>query len=249
MPQQSRQVAKISTTQELNSGKYFQREGFEPNFLLTPNGRRLSRARLVATVVDTFKNDDETYGSITLDDGNDTIQVKFFNELELMDDFENGDIIEVVGKVREYQGEIYLNGEILTERTPRKEMLQQLRYKKTMEQWQQIHSTVKQLHESGKDQEEIEKEMAGKLNENEVDAVLQSFGEEFNTAATEETKENLEREVLEAVENLDEGDGADYSEILEEVEDANEDELEDTINSLLSDGTCYEPSPGKIKKL
>ena len=249
MPQQSRQVAKISTTQELNSGKYFQREGFEPNFLLTPNGRRLSRARLVATVVDTFKNDDETYGSITLDDGNDTIQVKFFNELELMDDFENGDIIEVVGKVREYQGEIYLNGEILTERTPRKEMLQQLRYKKTMEQWQQIHSTVKQLHESGKDQEEIEKEMAGKLNENEVDAVLQSFGEEFNTAATEETKENLEKEVLEAVENLDEGDGADYSEILEEVEDANEDELEDTINSLLSDGTCYEPSPGKIKKL
>ncbi|MFB6116751.1 MAG: OB-fold nucleic acid binding domain-containing protein [Candidatus Nanosalina sp.] len=249
MPQQSRQVAKISTTQELNSGKYFQREGFEPNFLLTPDGRRLSRARLVATVVDMFQNDDETYGSITLDDGNDTIQVKFFNELQKMDDYRNGDIIEVVGKVREYQGEIYLNGEILRKQEPEKEMLHQLRHEKTMEEWQQIRETVKQLKESGKDQDEIENEMAGKLNENEVDAVLQSFGESFDQAETEEDRENLEREVLEAVEQLDEGEGADYSEILEQVEDANEDQLEDTINSLLSDGTCYEPKPGKIKKL
>ena len=249
MPQQSRQVAKISTTQELNSGKYFQREGFEPNFLLTPDGRRLSRARIVATIVDMFQNDDETYGSITLDDGNDTIQVKFFNELHVMDDFRNGDIIEVTGKVREYQGEIYLNGEILNAQKPEKEMLHQLRYEKTLEEWQQIRETVKQLKESGKEQDEIEKEMAGKLNENEVDAVLQSFGESFDQAETEEDRENLEREVLEAVEQLDEGEGADYSEILEQVEEADEDQLEDTINSLLSDGTCYEPKPGKIKKL
>ena len=249
MPQQSRQVAKLSTTKELNSGKYFQREGFEPNFLLTPNGRRLSRARVVATVVDMFQNDDETYGSITLDDGNDTIQVKFFNELHVMDDFRNGDIIEVVGKVREYQGEIYLNGEILNAQQPEKEMLHQLRHAKSLEEWKQIRETVKQLKESGKSQDEIEKEMAGKLNENEVDAVMQSFGESFSKSETEEDRENLEREVLEAVEKLDEGEGADYSEILEEVEDANEDQLEDTINALLSDGTCYEPKPGKIKKL
>ncbi|MFB6241673.1 MAG: OB-fold nucleic acid binding domain-containing protein [Candidatus Nanosalina sp.] len=249
MPQQRRQVAKISTAEELNSGKYFQREGFEPNFLLTPQGRRLSRARIVATVVDTFINDDETYGSLTLDDGNDTIQVKFFNELELMEDFEEGDIIEVVGKVREYQGEIYFNGEILEERNAEKELLHQLRHKKTQEEWQQMRETVKQLKESGKDQDAIENEMAGKLNDDEVDALLQSFGEEFSTQPGQEDVENLEREVLEAVENLDEGDGADYSEILEQVEDATEDQLEETINSLLSDGTCYEPQPGKIKKL
>jgi RPA family protein len=249
MPQQRRQVAKISTTEELNSGKYFQREGFEPNFLLTPEGRRLSRARIVATVVDTFVNDDETYGSLTLDDAKDTIQVKFFNELDQMKEFEEGDILEVVGKVREYQGEIYLNGEILEERETEKEMLHQLRQKKSVEEWQQLRSTVKQLKESGKDQEEIEKEMAGKLNEDEVDALLQSFGEEFSTEPGQEDVENLERDVLEAVEDLDEGDGADYSEILEQVEDATEDQLEETINSLLSDGTCYEPQPGKIKKL
>jgi len=69
MPQQKRQTAKLATTKELNSGKYFQKEGFTPNYLLTPEGRRFSRARVVATIVDSFVNDDETYGSITIDDG------------------------------------------------------------------------------------------------------------------------------------------------------------------------------------
>ncbi|MFB6175319.1 MAG: OB-fold nucleic acid binding domain-containing protein [Candidatus Nanohalobium sp.] len=248
MPQQKRQTAKMTDTEELNTGKYFQREGFEPNFLLTVDGRRLSRARLVGTVVDSFINDDETYASLTIDDGNDTTQIKFFNEVERMEDYEIGDILEVVGKVREYQGQIYLDGEVLKEAGVEKELLHQLRKKKSDEEWSQIHETVKQLKESGKDQDEIEKEMAGKLDEDEVDALLQSFGETFDTADTEEDRENLEREVLESIEELDEGDGADYSEIVDQIDEP-EDKLEDTINGLLSDGTCYEPQPGKIKKL
>lgn len=248
MPQQKRQTAKLATTAELNSGKYFQKEGFTPNYLLTPAGRRFSRARVVATIVDTFVNDDETYGSITIDDGTDTIQIKFFNELDQLKDYETGDIIEAVGKVREYQGEIYMNAEILVQRGMKEELLHELNHKKKVEEWNQIRETVQQLKESGKDQKEIEKEMAGKLDEDEVDSLLQSFGEQFDNTDPEE-RENLERDVIEAVENLeDDGDGASYEDIADEV-DAPEDELEDTINSLLSEGTFYEPEPGKIKKL
>lgn len=248
MAQQKRQTAKIANAKQLNSGKYFQKEGFTPNYLLTPEGRRFSRARVVATVVDTFSNDDDTYGSITLDDGTDTIQVKFFNDLNAMKEFEIGDIVEAVGKVREYQGQIYMNAEILKQREVEKELLHELRHKKSEEEWKQLRETVKQLKDSGKSQEEIEKEMAGKLDEDEVDALLQSFGEQFDTEVSEEDKENMERDVIDAVEKLDEGDGADYSDIAEEVE-APEDQLEDTINTLLSEGTFYEPQPGKIKKL
>lgn len=248
MPQQKRQTAKYTTTEELNTGKYFQKEGFTPNYLLTPEGRRLSRARLTATVVDIFKNEDETYGSITLDDGQDTTQIKFFNELDLMEEIEVGNIIEVVGKVREYQGQVYMNGEIIKKTEPEKELLHQLRYKKVIMEWEQIRKTVKQLKESGKTQEDIEKEMAGKLDEEEVDALLQSFGENFDQGEGTEEKSNLERETLDAIETLDDDEGADYADIIEEV-DAPEDQLEDTINTLLSEGTCYEPKPGKIKKL
>lgn len=246
MPQQQRQTAKLATAEELNSGKYFQKEGFTPNYLLTPSGRRFSRARIVATVVDSFTNEDETYGSLTLDDGTDTIQIKFFNDLSLIEDFESGDIVEAVGKVREYQGEIYMNAEILKKREVKDELLHELKHRKNEEEWKQIKETVQQLKESGKDQEEIEKEMAGKLDEDEVDSLLQSFGEQFD--ASGEERENLERDIIDAVEKLDKEDGADYSEIAEEV-DAPEDQLEDTINSLLSEGTFYEPQPGKIKKL
>lgn len=246
--QQKRQTAKLATAEELNSGKYFQKEGFTPNYLLTPRGKRFSRARIVGTVVDSFQNDDETYGSITVDDGSDTIQLKFFNELEPMEEFEEGDIVEAVGKVREYQGEIYMNAEIMVKREMKNELLHQLRHRKDEEEWRQIVETIKQLKESGKDPEDIEKEMAGRLEPEEVDAVLQSFGEEFSTGVSEEERENLERDVIDAVEKLDEGDGADYSDIVEEVGEP-EEQMEDTINTLLSEGTFYEPKPGKIKKL
>lgn len=248
MAQQKRQTAKLVDFEQLNSGKYFQREGFEPNFLLLPSGRRVSRARAVGTVVDSFVNDDETYGSLTLDDGNDTTQIKFFSELELMEDFETGQVIEVVGKVREYQGQIYLDGEVLREVEPEKELLHQLRMTKRKEEWDQIRESVKQLEDSGKSHEDIENEMAGKLSENEVDALLQSFNANFSSSDSEEDMENIEREVLDAVQELDEGEGADYSDILDMIDEP-EDVLEDTVNSLLSEGTCYEPKPGKIKKL
>lgn len=123
-----------------------------------------------------------------------------------------------------------------------------MKYRKTVEEWNQIRDTVKQLKESGKDQEDIEKEMAGKLDEEEVDSLLQSFGESFSVSETQEDIENLEKDVLDAVENLDDGEGADYADIVDELDEP-EDKLEDTINGLLSDGTCYEPKPGKIKKL
>lgn len=247
MAQQERQTAKLATAEEMHSGKYFQKEGFTPNYLLTPEGRRFSRIRIVGTVVDTFTNEDETYGSITLDDGSDSFQVKFFNDLEQIDEFEEGDIIEVAGKVREYQGEIYMNAEILVDRTIKHELLHKLRHKKEKEEWTQIRKTVKQLKDSDKSQEDIEKEMAGKLSEDEVDSLLQSFGEKFDKVNDKE-RENLEKEVIDAVEKLSEGDGADYGDIVDEVGESEED-LENTINSLLSEGTFYEPKPGKIKKL
>lgn len=248
MPQQKRQTAKHTTAKELNSGRYFEKEGFTPNYLLTPEGRRLSRARVVATIVDRYVNDEETYGSMTLDDGSDTVQIKFFNELEMMEEFEVGDIVEAVGKVREYQGQIYMNAELLVKRSVENELLHRLRHRMTHEEWQTIRDTVQQMKESDHSQDDIEKEMAGKLDEEEVDALLQSFGESFDSSEIEGDKENLEREVIEAVEKLDEGEGASYGGIGEEV-DADEDKLEETINSLLSDGTFYEPEPGKLKKL
>ncbi len=245
-PQQERQTAKLVTAEEIHSGRYFEKEGFTPNYLLTPEGRRVSRARTIGTVVDTFTNDDETYGSLTIDDGTDTVQLKFFSDLGPMDGFSDGDVVEAVGKVREYQGQVYLNAEVLVHREPEDEMAHLLNHRKQVIEFQGFRDTVEQMHESGKGRGDIENEMAGRLGDDEVDAVLQSLNEDFGDDS--EDRENLEREVISAVEDLDGGDGADYSDIMEEV-DGTEDELESAVNTLLSEGTFYEPQPGKIKKL
>lgn len=246
-PQQKRQTAKLISGEEAHSGKYFEKEGFTPNYLLTTSGRRISRARITGTVTEEFTNDDETYGSLTIDDGTDTIQLKFFSDLGLMQSHSEGETVEAIGKVREYQGEIYLNAEKLSEVPAKKQVLHILRLEKMHLEFKQKKQTVVQMKESGKDQEEIEKEMKGSLEEEEVDAILQSLNEEFSGESDEE-RENLEKKIIEAVEDLDNGDGADYGDISERV-DANEDELESSVNSLLSEGTFYEPQPGKIKKL
>ncbi len=104
------------------------------------------------------------------------------------------------------------------------------------------------------------------LDEDDADAILTytSAEEQFDTASEvgssgqqtvadaageeDDGDEGDKRIVLNMIEKLDDGDGADYSAIIEEL-DLAEDEVESVINDLLSDGTCYEPKPGRIKKL
>lgn len=57
-----------------------------------------------------------------------------------------------------------------------------------------------------------------------------------------------ETEVLNAVDELDDGDGVEYTELLDLI-DAPSDETESVINDLLGDGVLYEPKPGRVKQL
>ena len=96
----------------ITTGKYVTQPGFEPNYVLTPLGIRLSRVRMLATVVDKFISETKKFSSITLDDGSDTIRVKVWNSL-ILDDFQVGETIDITGKVREYQGEVFLAPEVI----------------------------------------------------------------------------------------------------------------------------------------
>jgi len=264
---------------DITNGDYHSKEGFEPNYILTPRGMRVSRLGLVATVVDTFTNDEETYGAITLDDGTDTLRTKFFQELDDMDGIEVGDIVEVIGKVREYDGETYIQPELLKQRDIQHELLFTLEVEHLRQRWQQAVEKAQQMQDQDRAQDDIIQELKGLgLTQDDAESVLEylSVEEQFDTASdveaetgsptepapdegqaggapvTEEDQEdeddNAQRLVLGAIEQLDDGDGADYSAIIENT-DLPEERIEDVINTLLSDGTCYEPKPGRIKKL
>ena len=106
-----RQTAKKVRIADLTSGKFEERG--EQKILITAYGEEISRIRILATVVSKFVSDDKEFASATLDDCTDTIRVKGWKDTKNLQGLTIGDIVDLIGKVREYNGETYLTTEIV----------------------------------------------------------------------------------------------------------------------------------------
>lgn len=205
-----RQTARKVRLADIMSGNFVKKEGMEPSFVETANGN-VSRARIMSTVMNVFKSEDGKFGSITLDDGTDTIRAKAFKDLSVIEGVREGQLVDVVGKVREYNGEIYMIPELVKQiEDPNMELLRRAELLKSLGTPVSSPSGSKEPSKPSNDQAELRKK------------------------------------VLAAIESKK--DGATFDNISSAVK-ADEEALEDAINELLSEGICYEPTPGKIKKI
>ncbi len=89
---------------DILEGEYVVMEGWKPNFIKTTK-QKFSRVNVLGVVIDSDNN------LIKLDDGTGEIILRSFNELKM--DFSAGDIILVIGRPREYNGERYIMPEIV----------------------------------------------------------------------------------------------------------------------------------------
>lgn len=133
---QGRQVAKKVSIKTINSGEYKQidrdkeEDKFKPNYIEF-EGELISRVRVLATVIDKFVSEDGNYATLTLDDSTDTIRCKLFNDLELIESIEKGDVVDLIGKIKEYNEERYIQPELITRiEDPNFEVLRNLELKK-----------------------------------------------------------------------------------------------------------------------
>jgi len=133
---QERQVARKLYIRTINSGKFVQIERndeenrFTPNYIEI-NGDKIARVRVLATVIDKFVSESNEYATLTLDDTTDTIRCKIFGDLNIIENIEKGDVVDVIGKVREYNGEIYIQPEIIVKiDNPNFEVLRKLEIEK-----------------------------------------------------------------------------------------------------------------------
>jgi len=95
---------------ELISGEFVRASGSARSFLRLWNGENIDKARVMGTIAHKFSSNDGTYSALTLDDGTETIRVKGWREeTKAMQPFETGQIVDVIGHIREYEGEIYLS--------------------------------------------------------------------------------------------------------------------------------------------
>jgi RPA family protein len=206
-----RMTARKAEIRDLMSGSWVKKEGMEPSYIVSPSGEKLSRVRLMGTVVGRFVAEDGNFASITLDDGTDTMRVKTFKTAKPLDTVNPGSLVEVIGKVREYNAEIYVIPEVVTAITdPNLLILRQA----------ELAAKAKGLKENPLKAEEPVQETA---DEN-----------------------ALRKQILDVIAGNPEG--VEYSAIPESVS-APEAQIESVVNDLLAEGICYEPTPGKIKKI
>ncbi|HLC56145.1 MAG TPA: OB-fold nucleic acid binding domain-containing protein [Candidatus Nanoarchaeia archaeon] len=109
---QKRQTAYKLWINDVVNAKMEKQEGnFGINYF-SFNSNEISRVNLMAVIV--AKNVVENYSSITLDDGSNTIRVKTWKEdVKFLDLLNIGDIVNVIGKVKNYSNENYIVPEIV----------------------------------------------------------------------------------------------------------------------------------------
>jgi len=226
------------------NGNFVKKEGLEPSYVLTDLGQRISRVNLLGTVVDKFMSEDGNYSSITIDDDSDSIRVKAFREnVNIFDNLKIGDLVVVIGKVREYADENYVIPEVVKKiANPNYEILHKLEVLKQLLKQKKILEEIKK--EKFGDVEELKKDVKEKykIDTDAVEGIVETLSVE------EEKKEDFKPLILEILERLGKGEGAEFKKLLEESK-LPENTFEEVINELLSDGICYEPIPGVIKRV
>lgn len=214
---------------DMVDGKFIKTEQrWEPNIVITPLNEKISRVRLMATVVSRFVSEDQKYASLTLDDASDTITVRVFrDDIELLQEIKPGDIVDVVGKIKEYNEEKYISPESIR--------------KIEDPNWELVRKLELLLKESRLGGIKVAAETEPKAAEQPASVATEEVVEE---TATEDPK----LVILNLIEELDEGEGVKYVTLLSESK-LEEEKLESILNELMTDGEVYEPKIGRFKRV
>jgi RPA family protein len=227
------------------NGKYFpgSKEEMKASYVITPFGDKVSRVNIIATVIEKFESEDGNYSSIRIDDGTEALRVKFFKEdTAIIKNVDVGDLATIIGKVKEYNGEVYINGEIVrkvddvnTENLQKLEVLDELIEKKKVVD--QIKNLLDEMSE-----EELKKTVKNKFGIDEEP--LQVIRDNLKVVKEIDYKPKI----LEVIKSLDRGEGVEIGKILQ-LSDLPENVIENAINELLSNGSLFEPKPGILRKV
>lgn len=216
---QKRQTAYKIWINDLLNNNYVKQAGeWEPNYVEF-NGMKVARVNLIASVVFKFKSEDNNYVALTLDDNSGSIRVKVWGEdVKLLDSFEAGDIVLVIGRVREFNNEIYINPEIVKKMDPNWELVRKLEL----------------IKEYGKPEIKIIKQ--------EVKEEVKEVVEEEVIDISESSRQKI----INLIESLSDEHGVKVDDVVKESE-LDENEAEGIIQDLLKEGEIFQPKANFLK--
>lgn len=99
---------------------------------LESGDKKVVRVNVIANVIEKFNSEGEKrYSTLTLDDASGQIRIKAFGEdVSHIDGFTQGDTLQVIGNVREYNSELYLTPEIVKKVDPKWLLVRKLEIQK-----------------------------------------------------------------------------------------------------------------------
>lgn len=197
---------------------------FEPGYV-TVNGNQISRINIIAGIIDKFTG--EGYSTITLDDGTGTIRVKAWKEITaLLNNFEVGDLVNVIGKVKSYNNEIFIAPEIA------RPIDNPLWLKVRKQELKKLYGEAKRVEQVIKNEEDT-----GTVGNIQYDNVTEE--------KVEEDPILIREKVYSLIESLDVGNGADSEDVIKSSGFG--EEARKIIEELIKDGEVFEVNKGKIR--
>ena len=210
---------------------YEKREGFNPS-VIKFNNLEISRVNVIASIVGKYLTDDQNYCAITLDDGSETIRVKNFGaEVGIIKELNVGDIVRIIGKVKEYNEEKYIAGEISKVLNPNWLIVNEIEL-----------SDQKQTETDTSTTDSINKVIETKTNSSENEEIISISSE------SSDSESSIKQKILQYLKNNDNGTGVIMDQIMTSL-DVSSEEVKDSLYELLKVGEIYEPKKGILKIL
>lgn len=237
-----RLTAKKARIEEITSGRFVSRGEFESSYVITRLGRRISRARVMGNVVDIYINPENSFGFAVIDDSTGVIRAKFFGNTQPLEELKKGDLVDVIGKLRFSEGEIWINTELIRKiDNPNFETLRILEIAKIIKEQKEKIKKVREHLPQTSDINELFALLGEEIPKKEIESIV-----EAEEVFKEEKGDKYM--ILKLIEEIDTGEGADYREVLEKS-GLEESEFDRIIQELLETGKCFEPRPGKLKRV
>ncbi|MBN1785771.1 MAG: replication protein RepA [Candidatus Methanofastidiosa archaeon] len=246
--------AKRMYLSEIGEGFFVKNEGdFEPNYLLSPFGEKVFRAKIVATIVaGPYHSDDNSYARILIDDSSAVVWASAFREkAALFKKLSTGDIVQLIGKPHEWQDTKQLTVEAISKVEPQMMLLARaetlLRYLRFMKKSTEARTLLQDVGDVRNAIDEapergIDPDLINGLDE--LDYIL---GKQEEDSVDVQKLEIVKKKILETLEMLQDGEsGVDLDVLIAELDpDFTSAEVEEGVRSLLSVGDIFEPSVGR----
>ena len=225
--------------------------------------KRIVRVNITANVIDKYRHNEKPYTSLTIDDSSGQMRVKSFDDEANTSSFSVGDSVRVIGTVRYFNEELYIQPEIIKKVDEKWLLVRKLELGEPMKEPSENSIIARDaeviperkdsfLSDSGKESEKI-KISEEKIEEKDFENPSQErFGKSFSK--TEETylgdhsaKEVSIKDVLFSRIN-DNPEGIDIDNLIMSISYPVSD-INSNVTELIEEGRIYEPQPGRLRSI